>query len=44
MNDTGTVAHGNVGITGDEMTLFVLLCSDFSCNGEQGLVFFAFQI
>ena len=44
MNDTGTIAHGNVGITGHEMSLFVLLCSGFCCTCIEGFVFLVLQI
>ena len=44
MNDTGTITHGNVGITGHEMSLFVLLCSGFCCTCIEGFVFLVLQI
>ena len=41
--DTGTIRHGNVGVTGYKMCLFLLLYSSFSGTGIQRLILSVFQ-
>ena len=44
MNDTGTVAHGNIAVAYYEMRFFLLLCRCFSGTFPERLVLFIFQI
>ena len=44
MNDTGTIAHGYVSITGNKMCFLFLFCCCFACACIQWFVFFVFQI
>ena len=44
MNDTGTVAHGNIVVTGHKMRFLSLLRCCFSGADKQRLVFLVFQI
>ena len=44
MNDTGTIAHGYVSITGNKMCFLFLFCCCFACACIQRFVFFVFQI
>ena len=44
MNDTGTICHGYIVITGNEKAFLMLLFGTFSCAGIKRFVFTAFQI
>ena len=44
MNDTGTIAHGYISITGNKMSFLFLFFCCFACACIQRFVFFVFQI
>ena len=44
MNDTRTVCHGDIVVTGDKVGLFVLLCRPFPRAGKERLILFIFQL
>ena len=44
MNDSGTIRHGNIGITDNVICLFVLLLTNLHRAVKQGLIFSALQI
>ena len=44
MNDACTVCHGNIGVAGDIMTLFVLLFANRLYTIEKRLIFFIFKL
>ena len=44
MNDTGTITHGNVVVTGYEMSFFVLFCCCLSCTCKKRLIFSALKV
>ena len=44
MNDTSTIAHGNVAVAGYEVSFFVLFCCCLSCTCKKRLVFFTLEV
>ena len=44
MNDTGTICHGYIAVTGYIETFLMLLFCAFSCTGKKRLVFLVFEI
>ena len=44
MNYTCTVGHGNVAVTGNKVTLFILLFANRLYKVEQRLIFFIFEV
>ena len=44
MNDTSTITHGNVVVTGYEVSFFVLFCCSLSCTCKKRLIFSALKV
>ena len=44
MNDSGTIGHGDISITGDKESFLSLLICQFLCTGIKRLIFFVLKM